>query len=101
MSSASHEGAGDTNMIAQVRPLRPEYAAASLRHLWGVVLPGADPPLSATSGHYNGPPKVRRLSAAAPSRLHRSLERAGHLIPAARLVTVLTREALVAARAEL
>ena len=88
-------------MIAQVRPLRPEYAAASLRHLWGVVLPAADPPLPATRGHYTGSPKLRRLSSAAPSRLQRPLERAARLIPTARLVTVLTRGAAITARDEL
>src|SRR5438105_4141638 len=89
-------------MIAQVRPLRPEYAAASLRHLWGVVLPRSNPPLTTADGHYSGAPKVRRLSSAvAPSRLQRPLEGATHLIPTTRLVTVLTREAAVAARDEL
>ena len=82
-------------MIAQVRPLRPEYTTASLRHLWGVVLPGSSQPRGLTTArrHYTG--------ASNRSRLQRPLERAMRLIPTARLVTVLTREAAVAARDEL
>jgi mannose-1-phosphate guanylyltransferase len=74
-------------MIAQVRPLRPEYAAASLRHLWGVVLAGAERPRAIASSrrHYTG--RRRR-----PNELARPLERASGLIPPTRLVTVLTRE---------
>jgi mannose-1-phosphate guanylyltransferase len=79
-------------MIAEVRPLRPEYAASSLRHLWGVVLPGAERPrgLVLSRGHYTG--RNHR-----PGELARPLERASRLIPPARLVTVLTREAVAGA----
>lgn len=71
-------------MIAQVRPLRPEFAAESLRHLWGVVLPAA-PPAPAVAGrerrrHHTGDP------------ITRPVERATRLIPSTRLLTVLTRE---------
>jgi len=71
-------------MIAQVRPLRGDSAAASLRHLWGVVLPR----------HYTG--RGERQGA-----LARPLERASRLIPASRLVTVLTRDAVAEARQDL
>ncbi len=79
-------------MIAQVRPLRPEYAAASLRHLWGVVLPGTEKrrPLStAPRRHYTG----------RPDDLARPIERATRLIPLNRLVTVLTRDGAAGADA--
>lgn len=80
-------------MIAQVRPLRPEYAAASLRHLWGVVLPAPDPPrgIAPARRHYTG--------AAARPRIadHREpVERAARLIPTSRLITVLTPDAVAA-----
>ncbi len=82
-------------MITQVRPLRPEYTAASLRHLWGVVLPGPNQPRGLTTArrHYTGGANV--------SRLQRPFEHAMRLIPTARLVTVLTREAADAACDEL
>src|SRR5438105_3858727 len=90
-------------MIAQVRPLRPEYTAASLRHLWGVVLSGTDQArgLPSTRGHYTGATNLRRLSETGPGRLHHPLEPATHLIPTARLVTVVTREAVVTAQDDL
>lgn len=83
-------------MIAQVRPLRPEYAAASLRHLWGVVLAGDERPRAAAPSrrHYTG---GRRH----PGALVRPIERASDVIPASRLVTVLTREAVADAGPEL
>jgi mannose-1-phosphate guanylyltransferase len=67
-------------------------AASPLRHLWGVVLPGAERPRSLvlSRGHYTG--RGHR-----PGELARPLERATRLIPAARLVTVLTREAAAGA----
>ena len=79
-------------MIAEVRPLRPQHAASSLRHLWGVVLPGAERPrgIVLSRRHYTG----RR---ARQGELARPLERATRLIPAARLVTVLTRDAAAGA----
>src|SRR5216683_2029061 len=72
-------------MIAQVRSLRPEYAAASLRHLWGVVLAGAErpPAIASSRRHYTGH---------RPGELARPVERASQLIPTTRLVTVLTRD---------
>src|SRR5918992_3391468 len=74
-------------MIAETRPSRPEHAASSLRHLWGVVLPGTERPrgIVLSRRHYTG----RR---AREGELARPLERATRLIPPARLVTVLTRE---------
>lgn len=73
-------------MIAQVLPLRPEYAAASLRHLWGIVLPGAERPRAVAPArrHYTG--RSHRPAPVAP------FERASRVIPSSRLVTVLTRE---------
>lgn len=71
-------------MMAQIRPLRGDSAAASLRHLWGVVLPR----------HYTGRGERQ-------GTLARLLERASRLIPASRLVTVLTRDAAADARQEL
>ena len=89
-------------MIAQVLPLRPEYAAASLRHLWGVVLSGTERShtLHTARRHYTGA-HPRRWPEAMPGRLQRPIERATRLIPAARLVTVVTRETEGAAREEL
>jgi mannose-1-phosphate guanylyltransferase len=76
-------------MIAQVRPLRPEYVAASLRHLWGVVLSGPDRPRAGLPSrrHYTG-------RGDRPGELARPIERASRLIPTTRLVTVLTRDAV-------
>ena len=90
-------------MIAQVRPLRPEYAAASLRHLWGAVLPGCERPHAIDSArrHYSRASNVRRLRGEPHNRLKPPLERASRLIPAARLVAVLTRDAARAAGDEL
>jgi mannose-1-phosphate guanylyltransferase len=79
------------SMIAQVRALRPEQAAASLRHLWGLVLPpGERPRALAPRPHYTG----RRRRAA---ELSGSCERARGVIPPGQLVTVLTREAVAEA----
>ena len=88
-------------MIAQVRALRSEYGPASLRHLWGVVLPGAErrPSLLRAPRHYTGA-HLRRIGDAS-ARLQRPVERATRVIPVVRLVTVLTREAAAAAREEL
>ena len=74
-------------MSAQVRPLLPEHAAVSLRHLWGVVLPGAERPRALTRWrrHYTG--RTHRPGPLTP------VERASRLIPTSRLVTVLTRDA--------
>ena len=74
-------------MIAQVRELRSEDTAASLRHLWGVVLAGANHPRPVMSSrrHYTG--RAYRPGPSAP------VERASRLIPVSRLVTVLTRDA--------
>ena len=74
-------------MIAQIRPLRSEHAVASLRHLWGVVLPGAEPSRGVTQlrRHYTG--RTHRAGPLGP------VERASRLIPPSRLVTILTRDA--------
>ena len=82
-------------MIAQVRPLRGDSAAASLRHLWGVVLPHNERPHAvAPSRHYTGGSERQ-------GALARLLERASRLIPASRLVTVLTRDAAADTRQDL
>jgi len=75
-------------MIAQVRPFRGDSAAASLQHLWGVVLPHNERPCAVAPSrrHYTG--RGERQGA-----LARPLERASRLIPATRLITVLTRDA--------
>jgi mannose-1-phosphate guanylyltransferase len=86
MRSRSYDPVNATYMITQVRPLRAEYG--SLRHLWGVVLPGVDQarrPLTPVRGHY-----TRR---SAPDQPARPFERASRVIPASRLATVLTRDA--------
>jgi mannose-1-phosphate guanylyltransferase len=76
-------------MIAQVRPLRPEYAAAALRHLWGVVLSDSERPraVAPSRRHYTG--RSHRAG-----ELARPIERASRVIPITRLVTVLTRDAM-------
>jgi mannose-1-phosphate guanylyltransferase len=79
-------------MIAQVRPLRPEYAVASMRHLWGVVLDANDQHHRARR-HYTG----RRPRRMPEWGAQRPLERATRVIPGVRLVTVMTRD--LAARA--
>lgn len=91
LSLPSHGTGGGSRMIAQVRPLRPEYAAASLRHLWGVVLPGPERPraLAPSRRHYTG--RTHRPGPLTP------VERASRVIPTSRLVTVLTRGASAAA----
>jgi mannose-1-phosphate guanylyltransferase len=73
-------------MIAQVQPLRPDDVATSLRHLWGVVLPGPGHPHAVTHSrrHYTG--RLRRSASTAP------VERASRVIPVSRLITVLTRD---------
>jgi mannose-1-phosphate guanylyltransferase len=72
-------------MIAEVRPLRSE---SSLGHLWGVVLPGGERARGPVipRRHYTGR-RHRRAELARP------LGCASRLIPPARLVTVLTRDA--------
>jgi mannose-1-phosphate guanylyltransferase len=92
---AQYGPGGASSVIAQVRPLRPEYAAASLRHLWGVVLPGAGRPqaIAPSRRHYTGGRDQRTAGCDRPGTLARPLECANHLIPGSRLMTVLTREA--------
>ncbi|HYE93501.1 MAG TPA: hypothetical protein VEA38_20880 [Terriglobales bacterium] len=66
--------------------MRPEYAAASLRHLWGVVLPASGRPRETgpVRRHYTGGTARRRIAD------HREpVERATRLIPPARLVAIL------------
>ena len=74
-------------MIAQVRTFRGHSTAASLQHLWGVILPHNERPraVAPSRRHYTG----RRER---QGTLARPLERASRLIPATRLVTVLTRD---------
>src|SRR5258706_698758 len=93
LMSAHQSSASKESMIAQVRPLRPGSAAASLHHLWGVVLSGSEATRHDVPArrHYTGPKVTRALEGVA-SRWQRPLERATRLIPAARLVTVVTRE---------
>lgn len=81
-------------MIAQVRPLRPQYTTA-LRHLWGIVLPGPEGRQRRTKPTQPGtvPDLFRR--AGGPGSLERPLERAARVIAPAQLVTVVTRDILL------
>lgn len=73
-------------MVAQVQPFRPDDATASLRHLWGVVLPRSGHPRGVVPSrrHYTG--RSSRSAAGAP------VERASRVIPVSRLITVVTRD---------
>jgi mannose-1-phosphate guanylyltransferase len=83
-------------MIAQLRPSRDLAAIASLRHLWGVLLPHNERPRPAALSRRHDTGHVERADS-----LARPLERASRLIPGTRLVTVLTRDAVADARGEL
>src|SRR5262249_28389249 len=75
---------------------RPEFAAASLRHLWGVVLPPPDRPRPVPTArrHYTGALKLH-AEAEQHRGLRHTVECAMRLIPSTRLVTVMTRQATI------
>jgi hypothetical protein len=79
------------SMLTDIRALRPDYAAASLRHLWGVMLPAA-PRRSLTTvprRHYTG-------AAGRGDADREAMDRAARIIPATRLVPVRRRSMNVA-----
>jgi mannose-1-phosphate guanylyltransferase len=84
-------------------PKREHDAAASLRHLWGIVVVGDDD--RRLPSHYNAT-RTRRLrpidvTTAREMALVRTLERATRLIPPERIVTVLERAELARHAADL
>jgi mannose-1-phosphate guanylyltransferase len=85
-------------MMAQVRPLRPEYATMSLRHLWGIVVRAPH-----LHGHRSSVPVAARFKALRETSesLRGPLERATRIIAPGQLVTVFTREAFRAAPEEI
>ena len=73
-------------MLTDTRSLNDDHAAASLRHLWGVVLPTAArrPAVARPRRHYTGPGSRRTVDREAREHVTR-------LIPPARLVVLGSR----------